>query len=157
MIKSAYFDTYWGAGWPDKDWLQRYFLTADGRRDLFAEGGDGGVLSVQDVDGTANLAQHKGRRDVGLYINAHPDVGVMLLWRKTGRVPVEAYYSKGDLSKLLERVKDVRGYWQPLGLYIPFDTAWPAIKQFMDGDGALPTCIDWIRDKDLPKDTFPPP
>jgi hypothetical protein len=157
MMKTAYFDTYWGPGWPEPQWLERYFLTLNGRHDLFADGGDGGVLSAQGVDGSGTLPQHKGRRDVSLYISAHPELGVTLLWRKTGLVPVEAYYSKGDARKLLERVKDVRGYMQPAGLYIPFEKAWLAIKEFMDRGAALPSCIEWIRDVDLPKDTFAPP
>lgn len=157
MKKSAYFDTYHSDGWPDEHWLSRYFLTSEGRHDFFAHGNDSWGLTAEGVDGTEHLLLHKGRIDVELYIKGQAGFGVMLLWRKIGRVPIEAYYSKGDTTRLGQWVKDMQGYLQPVGLFIPFETAWLAVKGFIERDGALPTCIEWIRDRDLPKSTFPPP
>ena len=157
MDKSASFDTYRGSGWPEQKWLERYFLTSEGHRDFFGGGNDNWGLTAEGVDGTDHLPHLKGRVDVDLTIQGHPDLGVLLQWRKTGRQPIQTYYSKGDLSRLSQLVKDVRGYLMPVGLFIPFETAWKAIKEFMERDGALPTSIEWIKSSDLPAGTFPPP
>jgi len=45
----------------------------------------------------------------------------------------------------------------PVGLYVPFEAAWHAVKEFIETDGALPKSIAWISDDDLPNDTFPDP
>lgn len=157
MKKIAYFVSHRGDGWPKQQWLARYFLTPEGRRDFFSGGNDSWGLTAEGVDGTENLPIHKGRLDVDLTIQGHPDLGVQLQYRKTGRVPIEIYYAKGDLSRLHQWVKSAHGDLQPIGLFVPFETAWMAIKEFMDRDAALPTCIPWVADNQLPPDAFPPP
>ena len=97
MNKETYFDTFRGPGWPTENWLARYFLTAAGRRDFFASGNDSWGLAAEGIDGTDNVPQLKGRVDVNLVIQGHPDLGVLLQYRKTGRQPIKTYYSKGDL------------------------------------------------------------
>jgi hypothetical protein len=155
--KQTYFDSYWGPGWPNEDWLAHYFLTEKGRRDFFAAGNDSWGLTAEGVDGTDHLLHLKGRVDVHLTIQGHPDLGVLLQWRKTGRQPVQSYYSKGDLTKLHQWVQTVHGDRMPVGLFIPFDTAWPAVKEFMDRNGVLPEAIAWINGSELPATAFPPP
>jgi hypothetical protein len=157
MMKSTYFVTYHGPGWPDLTWLSRFFLTAQGRREFFDGGNDCWGLTAEGVDGTGHLALHKGRLDVNLTILGHPTLGVMLQWRKTGRVPIETYYPKGDMTRVLQWTKDLRGYLHPVGLFLSYEGAWRAIKEFVEREAALPSCVEWIRDKDLPKGTFPPP
>lgn len=157
MNKSTYFDTYWDAGWPDEEWLARYFLTADGRRDFFVSGNDSWGLTAEGVDGTDHLAQLKGRVDVELTLQGHRDLGILLQYRKVGRQPIQTYYSKGDLTRLHQWVTTAHGDRVPVGLFIPFETAWKAIKEFMERDAALPASIEWIAAKDLPAGTFPPP
>ena len=157
MEKSTYFDSYSGSGWPDEKWLGRYFITSAGRRDFFASGNDNWGLTAEGVDGTDHLAHLKGRVDVDLTIQGHPDLGILLQYRKTGRRPIETYYSKGDFTKLFQRVKTVHGDRMPIGLFIPFETAWKAVKEFMGRDAALPQSIEWVKSSDLPADTFPPP
>jgi hypothetical protein len=157
MIKTTYFDTYSGQGWPEPEWLARYFLTSRGRRDFFASGNDNWGLAAEGVDGTHRLPARQGRADVDLTIQGHPDLGVLLQWQRTGRIPIETYYSRGDLTKLMQWVKDTNGYRHSVGLFIPFETAWLAIKEFMERDGALPSAIKWIRSGDIPKEVFPPP
>jgi hypothetical protein len=46
---------------------------------------------------------------------------------------------------------------RPIGLFIPCESAFRAVKEFIETDGELPQCIEWIRDKDLPPDAFPDP
>ncbi len=157
MEKSTYFDSYDGPGWPDERWLGRYFLTEQGRHDFFARRNDSWGLTVEGVDGTDHLPNLKGRLDVDLLIQGYRDLGVLLQWRKTGRVPIQTYYSKGDLSRLQQWVRSVHGDLYPIGLFVPFATAWKAIKEFMDRDGALPESIEWIKSSELPAGTFPPP
>jgi hypothetical protein len=45
----------------------------------------------------------------------------------------------------------------PIGLFIPFEEAWKAVKEFMERDGALPRSIAWISSKDIPEEAFPDP
>ena len=45
----------------------------------------------------------------------------------------------------------------PIGLFIPFETAWKAVKEFMERDAALPKSIEWLASDDIPADVFPPP
>ena len=45
----------------------------------------------------------------------------------------------------------------PAGLYIPFDRAWLAVKEFIETEGRLPTSIEWVSNADLPEGTFPEP
>jgi hypothetical protein len=42
----------------------------------------------------------------------------------------------------------------PVGLFISFEQAWRAVKEFLETDGALPKSIAWIANQDLPPDTF---
>lgn len=42
-------------------------------------------------------------------------------------------------------------------LFISFDRAWNAVKEFMKTEGNLPTSIDWVKGSDLPLATFPDP
>ena len=45
-----------------------------------------------------------------------------------------------------------------VGLFIPFEKAWPAVKEFMETDGLrLPTSIEWVANQDLPANSFPDP
>jgi hypothetical protein len=157
MNKRTYFDTYWGAGWPEAKWLERYFLTARGRSDFFASGNDSWGLKAEGIDGTDHMPHLKGRVDVDLTIQGHPDLGILLQYLKTGRLPIQTCYSKGDLSRLHQWVKTAHGDRMPIGLFIPFEIAWKAIKEFMDRDGALPTNIAWVSSADIPADAFPPP
>ena len=157
MNKRPHFAPFQGQGWPTEGWLERYFLTAAGHRDFFASGNDSWGLKAEGVDGTDNLPHLKGRVDVDLTIQGHPDLGILFFYMKIGRRPVEKYYSKGDLTRLHQWVTTAHGDRMPVGLFIPFETAWKAIKEFMERDAALPKSIEWIASKDLPAGTFPPP
>jgi len=94
--------------------------------------------------------------DVDLTIIGHPDLGILLFYLKTG-AGRGAYYSKGDLTRLREWVKTAHDDRMPVGLFIPFDKAWKAIREFMERDAALPQSIAWLNETNLPKGTFPSP
>jgi hypothetical protein len=98
-----------------------------------------------------------GRIDIHLTIVGHPDLGVLLNYRKWGGGLKDTYYSKGDQRRLLEWIRTMHGDLMPIGLFIPWDTAWKAIKEFIEIDGALPKSIEWIADRDLPPEVFPDP
>jgi hypothetical protein len=51
----------------------------------------------------------------------------------------------------------MHGDLMPIGLYVPFERAWAAVKEFMEMDGALPKSIAWIGEDDIPDDAFPDP
>jgi hypothetical protein len=87
----------------------------------------------------------------------HPTLGVLLIYIRRRGVRKEYYNSKGDLSRLREVVRSSHGSPLPVGLFIPYEKAWSAVKEFMETDGALPTSIEWIANRDLPPNTFPDP
>jgi len=45
----------------------------------------------------------------------------------------------------------------PIGLYVPFEAAWKAVKEFIETGGAFPQSIEWIANNDLPLNSFPDP
>lgn len=157
MEKRAYFDTYWGRGWPTIKWLEPYFLNPPGRRWFVAGGNDGARLVVEGLSGTENLEPFKDRIDADLMMWGHPELGVLLIWSKWGGGHKETFSSKGDLTRLREWVRSTHDTPLPVGLFIPYAEAWKAVKEFIETDGALPTRIAWIANRDLPPNTFPDP
>jgi len=157
MNKRAYFDTYWGRGWPALSWLEHYFLAPLGKRWFFETGNDSAGLDAEGVDGTEHLPVNKGRIDISLEMWGHPELGVLLIYSKRGGGFRETFSSKGDLSRLQERVRSLHDTPLPVGLFIPYPQAWKAVKEFIETDGKLPKSIEWIANRDLPANTFPDP
>ena len=71
-----------------------------------------------------------------------------------GGGPAYGLHSKGDMRWLREWVKNAYDDLVPISLFIPFEKAWPAVKEFIETDGALPRGIEWIGDRDLPQATW---
>ncbi|MPZ41291.1 MAG: hypothetical protein GEU95_25245 [Rhizobiales bacterium] len=156
MKKHAYFDSYDGPGWPDPTWLAPYFLTDAGRRRAFDYDNDSWGLGIDGLNGTEHLQQYRGRIDIRLRIFGNVNHGVLLCHQKFGPDGID-YYSIGDRGRLHEWVETMHGDLQPIGLFIPFEGAWKAVKEFMETDGTLPKSIKWIAVSDLPPGTFPGP
>jgi hypothetical protein len=95
-----------------------------------------------------------GRIDVDLDMWGHPDLGVLLIYSKWGGGVKQMCSSKGNLRRLRHRIRSRQGTLLPVGLFIPHGTAWKAVKEFMETDGELPTSIEWIANRDLPRGTF---
>jgi hypothetical protein len=156
MKKHIYFAEFVEDRWPSPDRLQDYFLTTEGQSRLFDGGNDSWGLNAYGVDGTEHLLPGKGRIDIYLTIVGHRDLGVLLQYRRWGGRK-DTYYSRGDLNHLLDHVETVHGDLMPAGLFVPFPTAWSAVKEFIEHDGALPASIAWIADKEIPREAFPSP
>jgi hypothetical protein len=157
MRKSTYFASRPSEGWPKPKELERYFLAPPGQRWFFETGNDGASFEAEGVDGTEHLAANKGRIDIHLSMWGNPDQGIFLMYEKWGGGPRETYSSKGDLTRLSELVRSMHNTPLPVGLFIPFATAWKAVKEFIETDGQRPKSIDWLANKDLPPNTFPDP
>lgn len=109
------------------------------------------------VDGTGHLNADNGRIDINLEMWGHPIHGVLLIYSKWGGGYKETYSSKGDLRRLREWVRTLHNDQRPVGLFIPFEKAWLAVKEFIETEGELPKGIEWVANKDLPENTFPDP
>jgi hypothetical protein len=158
MRKHTYSHTLQGEGWPLFDEIEPYFRKPpDGRGWFHDSGNDSARLDAIGVDGGDDLPFGRGRVDVNLWMWGHPDLGVLLIYQKAGGGHHEAFTSKGDLSKLKQWVRTLHGDPMPIGLYIPFERAWLAVKEFIETDGQLPNSIEWVRTSDLPDQTFPDP
>lgn len=157
MIKRTYFDTYDGEGWPDLMWLEKYFLTEAGRRQFFASGNDSWGLKAYGLKGDGTFPSMRGQIDVDLTILGHPELGILLCYYRSDSRGRSTYYSKGDVSRLKESVETFHGDKVPVGLYVPFDVAWIAVKEFVEKVGELPQGIPWLSADDLPEDAFAMP
>ena len=116
-----------------------------------------GADEAEGVDGTDDLQPNTGRIDLRFWLCGIPRLGVLLSYDKIGGGLRESYCSKGNLKRLNEWVRNLHNTPLPVGLFIPFDAAWYATREFIESDGKLPKCIEWIADKDLPPGTFPDP
>jgi hypothetical protein len=67
-----------------------------------------------------------------LTIVGNPRHGVLLQYVKAGAGRRDVYYSKGDLKRLREWVETKHGDLMPIGLFIPFEQAWSAVKEFIE-------------------------
>jgi len=156
MRKECYFHDFDGPGWPAPDELKKYF-SAGGR--LWESGGnDNWGLSVDGLYGTDAVPWSESIY-VNLNMTGSPDHGVTLHYAKwDGRIQHKyTYVSKGDLSRLGRFMYSLHGDPYSLGLFIPFEAAFKAVKEFIERDGELPTSIAWIASRDLPPETFPVP
>src|SRR5262249_44821724 len=155
MRKRSYFNEFIGDGWPDASKLERYFLAPP--EQLFRLWDNCWGLSAEGADGTEHLPEGKGRIDIGLTMVGDPNRGVLLQYRKYGGGVRDEFYSKSDLNRLQEWLVTKDGDLMPIALFIPFETVWKAVKEFIESDGALPTSIPWVAGCDLPASAFPDP
>lgn len=157
MKKRIYFDVFDACAWPPIERLKPYFFAPKGNEWSYRGGNDNWAIRVEGAEGSENLDANHGRIDIDLEMWGHPDHGVLLIYSKWGGGHKETYSSKGNLLRLKEIVHGLQGTPLPIGLFIQFQSAWLAVKEFMDTDGALPKSIEWIANSDLPPNTFPDP
>lgn len=156
MRRTTYFLDHPGFGGPRHNWLAPYFLTPAGRQEAFGIDNDSWGVSAECVDDTEGLPRDR-QIDIDLTILGKPDLGVLLFYNRWSATDGNAYYSKGDLGNLHIWVRTRHGDRMPVGLFIPFEQALKAVVEFIETDGALPKCIEWVAAADLPEDAFPEP
>lgn len=158
MKRTIYFDKFDGNGWPELRELETFFLAPKGQEWSYLGGNDSWGLSVEGLNNTEHLDLKDGKRtDINLLMWGNPELGVFLLYEKIGGGFDELYSSKGDMSRIREWVRTLHGDQRPIGLYIPFEEAWKAVKEFIETDGELPKSIEWVENATLPEGTFPAP
>jgi Immunity protein Imm1 len=158
MKKTAYFEENWDDGWPSVEWLRPIFATVLGKHGFKEGDNDNWGFNIEGLYGTSELPRRQSV-NVHLYVTGHPDHGVTLQYTKwDGRIQKqETVNSKGDLRRLGEFVRSRHGDLLCIGLFIPFESAWKAVKEFIERNGELPTSVEWIASRDLPPGTFPDP
>lgn len=158
MGKYIYFDKFHGEFWPTAEELRPYFFAPRGKAWFDAGGNDTASIRLEGIEGTEKLHPLRGRKDICLGMWGNPDLGVLLQYtRRGGGVPRRDWFSKGDMGRIREWVRAQHATPLPVGLFIPFDKAWLAVKEFMETEGQMPTSITWIYSDDLPDNTFPDP
>jgi hypothetical protein len=157
MKKRIHFASRRGEGWPATKELEHYFLAPARQRWFFERGNDSAAFWGEGADGTEHLTLGKGRVDIELMMWGNPILGVLMIYSKWGGPYRQMFSSKGDLSRLREWVHSIQGTPLPVGLFVPFEVAWKAVKEFIETNGELPKSIEWIANDDLPPDTFPDP
>jgi Immunity protein Imm1 len=157
MKKRTYFDKYDGPGWPSPSDLEPFFLAPPGKEWSYLGGNENWGLIAEGLYGTEDLEPYKDRVDLWLKMWGHPQHGVLLIYQKYGGGHSDAFTSKGDLNRLREIVRMRQGDPMPIGLFIPFAEAWKAVKEFIETEGELPKSIEWVRNRDLPPNTFSDP
>lgn len=157
MSKFCDFGEFRGFSWPEPKQLERYFFAPSGKEWFQNPHNDGAILKEQGAYGTGHLPLGEGRVNISLQVWGKPELGVLLVYSKLGGGYAEMFSSKGDMTRIREWVRSTHGDPLPVGLYIPFASAFAAVKEFIETDGELPKCIEWIRNRDLPPNTFPDP
>ena len=82
---------------------------------------------------------------------------MLLFYNRWSATDGKAYYSIGDPRKLRQWILTKHGDRMPVGLFIPFEHALKSVIEFMQTNGALPKCVEWVAAADLPEDIFPEP
>ena len=143
--------------WPEPKMLEPYFLGEKGRRWVFEKDTDQAALVAEGAEGTEHLGRNEGRVDIDFFLVGHPSIGVQLTHRriKRGSGRNESFSSISNTAYLDRYYRDRYGSLIAIGLFIPFEDAWRAVKEFLETDGALPKSIEWIAGRDLPPDAFP--
>ena len=158
MKKDIYFDNFFGPGWPSVNDLKPYFLAPRGKEWFYTGGNDSGGIYLRGLDGTEHLPYGRGQKCIELSTWGNPELGVLLQYAGFGGgVARQDWFSNGDMRKIRQWVRSLHGDPLPVGLFIPFDRAWLAVKEFMETEGQLPTSIAWVKSDDLPDNTFPDP
>jgi hypothetical protein len=149
MRKSCSFHDFCGHGWPSADELKKYF-SAGGK--LWASrDNDSWSLRAEGLYGTAILPRSDAVT-VDLRMTGCPEHGVTLDFaRWHGRIRrLHRYCSVGDLRRLGQFMYSLQGEPYSLGLFIPFEEAFGAVKEFIESDGELPASIRWISGEGFP-------
>jgi hypothetical protein len=158
MKKSAYFASEWYEGWPEPHEIERYFMAPRGQQWYGGPGRtDTAVFRAEGAEGTEHLQESEGRIYVDLRMWGRADLGVLFVHWRRARTFSETYTSVGDLNRLDEMMMGAHGDILPIGLFVPFEQAWMAVKEFIATEGHLPSSIEWIANKDLPANSFPEP
>src|SRR5262245_30045949 len=160
MKKQCSFPSCEFGGWPEPKDIAQYFLGSPEENWRFDIGEDRAGFTLEGFDDTDHLlALDAGRSRVTLYLQVHPIFGMLLQWSKWDgrRREGHTFASKGDLRRLGQFVWNRHGSLHPVALFIPYPTAWKAVKEFLETDGALPKGIEWIAASDVPPETFPEP
>jgi hypothetical protein len=144
--------------WPEPADIEHFFLAPPGKRWFFESRNDSAAFWLEGAQDTEHLQRGLGGRiDIELMMWGHPTLGVLLIWKKWDGKQLHVFSSKGDLTRLREWVRSTHADPLPVGLFIPYEEAWKAVKEFLETDGALPKSIEWIANSDLPPNTFPDP
>jgi hypothetical protein len=156
--KDCYLHDYHGPFWPRPVQLEKDLLTPRVRLWASPNGNDHWGLGAEGLYGTDALS-HRESVSVKLDMIGSPDHGVLLQYDKwDGRIQRrDCYLSRGDLSRLGRFMYNLHDDPYSLGLFISFESAWRAVKEFIESDGELPTSIEWVAARDLPPETFPVP
>lgn len=157
MRRWTHFDRHYHEGWPDPRELEPYFLATPGQEWFHTGGNDTARLSAEGLYGTEKGIPGKTRTDLSFELYGVPSLGVLIFYHKYGGGYDEAFTSKGDLKRLREWVRNLHNTPLPVGLFVPFESAWKAVKEFIEMDGQLPKSIEWVANKDFPPGTFPDP
>jgi hypothetical protein len=148
------FGPLWNSTWPTVASLRSDFSSGPGTKWYNHGGNDTAGISVEGVDGTAGKQFGSGRIDLSLELLGHEVYGVFLFYRKTGE---SGYASKGDMRFLKTFLRTKHDDLRPLSFFIPFDKAWLAVEDFMTGDGARSSRIEWVPMSELAGTIFPDP
>jgi hypothetical protein len=151
--RDIYFGDFSGPYWPDPCNLERYFLDPTGEAWPHEDGNDSWGLSAEGLHGTEHLVDKSEQVSVHLFMTGYPDLGVAFGYAKwDGRTREKVdLQSKGDLQREREIVYSLQGDPTSVGSFVPFADAYQVVKQFIESDGELPTCIKWGRGPDIPE------
>jgi Immunity protein Imm1 len=85
-----------------------------------------------------------------------PGYGVYISYWQSGAKSGDVnLYAKGDIARAKDCAANRRGDVFSLALLVPFSAAYSALAEFLETDGALPGCIEWMEPSEVSY-AFPP-
>jgi hypothetical protein len=153
MKKTFAFGPFGDTVWTDPSKIEHFFLDPRQRELLFLDREGGGVFSIEGLEGTEGLSSEAERVNARLYLAMLPQHGATISyhhWDGRIRKKIE-FHSKGNLERINEYVRSFQGSPMQLGLFVPYEAAWNAVKEFMEGDGGPPTSIEWVGGASIPQ------
>ena len=164
MKREIYFRDLRTNYWPALEAIKPYFLAPDAPQMWGESGNDDWAIGIYGFNGTEDGLRfarvgsgQKQQEWAELEMWGDPNLGVMLWYQRVGGGPTIYQYSAGDMSRQNQWTRTLQSDLRPVSLYIPYDKAWLAVKEFMETDGQLPKCIQWISSMDVPSNSFPVP
>ena len=153
--KTCYFHDFPYWSWPTPAQLKPYF--EPGEPDWADGGNDSWGFTLEGVGGDPNARRGRGRLDLRLNLWGDPRYGVLLWYHRDGIEDGMNLYSRGDMSKMGSYMRTLHDDPMPLGLFIPFEKAFLAVEDFINGEGKLSERIEWVPAHELPLNAFPDP
>ncbi len=153
MRRFIFINGFEGPDWPPIATLEREFMDPTRREWAYWDGSGaaGGYMKISGIEGTEAQPDGRTRSGATISIRAHRQFGATLShhWWDAKSATATTHLSLGDRSLLsqMTTLDDRQPY--PIGLFIPFELAWLAFRDFIQEPTRVTSAVPWINGVDL--------